>query len=108
MKRFAFALAAAFVLLSLFLIIEARSKAPLMRLSIFRVRALAVGDSVETTAQTRSFEIQLGSSATELPLRDPRRGATVSPSPNGTLAILGGRRVADDTSALSVELLFPQ
>ena len=39
-------LAAAFVLLSLFLIIEARSKAPLMRLSIFRVRALAVGDSV--------------------------------------------------------------
>jgi EmrB/QacA subfamily drug resistance transporter len=39
-------LAAAFVLLSLFLIIEARSKAPLMRLSIFRIRALAVGDSV--------------------------------------------------------------
>src|SRR6201999_58201 len=39
-------LAAAFVLLSVFLVIEARSKAPLMRLSIFRVRALAVGDSV--------------------------------------------------------------
>src|ERR1700744_1673526 len=39
-------LAVAFVLLSVFLVIEARSKAPLMRLSIFRVRALAVADTV--------------------------------------------------------------
>ena len=33
-------------LLGAFVVIESRSKAPLMRLSIFRVRALAVGDSV--------------------------------------------------------------
>ncbi|MFZ1995201.1 MAG: MFS transporter, partial [Solirubrobacteraceae bacterium] len=39
-------LAAAVVLLAIFMAIEARSKAPLMRLSIFRIRALAVGDLV--------------------------------------------------------------
>jgi EmrB/QacA subfamily drug resistance transporter len=39
-------LAAAVALLGAFLVIESRSKAPLVRLSIFRVRALAVGDSV--------------------------------------------------------------
>jgi EmrB/QacA subfamily drug resistance transporter len=39
-------LAAAVALLGAFIAIEARSKAPLMRLSIFRVRALAVGDTV--------------------------------------------------------------
>jgi EmrB/QacA subfamily drug resistance transporter len=39
-------LALAVALLGAFVAIEARSKAPLVRLSIFRVRALAVGDSV--------------------------------------------------------------
>jgi MFS family permease len=39
-------LAVAVALLGAFVAIEARSKAPLVRLSIFRVRALAVGDSV--------------------------------------------------------------
>jgi EmrB/QacA subfamily drug resistance transporter len=39
-------MAGAVALLGVFLLIEARSKAPLMRLSIFRVRALAVGDTV--------------------------------------------------------------
>ncbi|HTU95525.1 MAG TPA: MFS transporter [Solirubrobacteraceae bacterium] len=39
-------LAAAAVLLAAFVFIEARSKAPLMRLSIFRIRALAVADVV--------------------------------------------------------------
>jgi predicted MFS family arabinose efflux permease len=39
-------LAAGLALLALFLAIESRSKAPLMRLSIFRVRSLAVADSV--------------------------------------------------------------
>jgi EmrB/QacA subfamily drug resistance transporter len=39
-------LAAAVALLGAFLVIESRSKAPLVRLSIFRVRTLAVGDSV--------------------------------------------------------------
>ncbi|HEY6525973.1 MAG TPA: MFS transporter [Solirubrobacteraceae bacterium] len=39
-------LAVAVALLGAFLVIESRSKAPLVRLSIFRVRTLAVGDSV--------------------------------------------------------------
>ena len=38
-------LAVAVALLGAFLVIESRSKAPLVRLSIFRVRTLAVGDS---------------------------------------------------------------
>ncbi len=37
--------AAALTLLSAFLVIESRSQAPLMRLSIFRIRALAVADT---------------------------------------------------------------
>jgi EmrB/QacA subfamily drug resistance transporter len=37
--------AVAIVLLAAFLLIEARSKAPLMRLAIFRIRALAVADA---------------------------------------------------------------
>jgi EmrB/QacA subfamily drug resistance transporter len=37
--------AAAFVLLAAFLVIESRSKAPLMRLNIFRIRTLAVADT---------------------------------------------------------------
>ena len=71
-------------------------------------RFFIVGDEIATPSQTRAFALQLGVSATELPLRAPRRGAAVSPAPNGTLAILGGRLVADDTAALSVEMLFPQ
>jgi EmrB/QacA subfamily drug resistance transporter len=39
-------LASAVALLAIFMTIEARSKAPLMRLSIFRIRALAVADIV--------------------------------------------------------------
>jgi EmrB/QacA subfamily drug resistance transporter len=39
-------LAGAIALLAIFMTIEARSKAPLMRLSIFRIRALAVADIV--------------------------------------------------------------
>jgi EmrB/QacA subfamily drug resistance transporter len=39
-------LAGAVALLTIFMTIEARSKAPLMRLSIFRIRALAVADIV--------------------------------------------------------------
>lgn len=70
-------------------------------------RIFVVGEELTIPSQTRTFVLQLGTSATELPLREPRRGASVSPAPNGTLAVLGGRHVADDTAALSVELLFP-
>jgi hypothetical protein len=71
-------------------------------------RFIVVGDTVEKTPETKTFVLQLGKSATELPLREPRRGAAVVPAPNGTLAILGGTRVTDGTAARSVELLFPQ
>ncbi len=69
-------------------------------------RVFVVGDEIATPPQTRTFLLQLGVSATELPLREPRRGAAVIPSPLGTLALLGGTRV-DGKPALSVELLFP-
>jgi hypothetical protein len=71
-------------------------------------RVIVVGDEIAAPAQTRTFVLQLGASAIELPLRDPRRGAAVIPAPNGTLAALGGTLVADGKPALSVELLFPQ
>jgi hypothetical protein len=71
-------------------------------------RFFAVGEATTTPSQTRMFDVQLGASAIEIPLREPRRGAAVTPTPSGTLSILGGRLVADDTPALSVELLFPQ
>lgn len=70
-------------------------------------RVLAVGEAITAPVQTRSFVIQLGASATELSLREPRSGAAVTPAPNGTLAILGGTRL-DGKPALSVELFAPQ
>ena len=70
-------------------------------------RILAVGEAITAPAQTHSFLLQLGASATELPLREPRSGASVIPAPNGTLALLGGTRL-DGKPALSVELFSPQ
>jgi hypothetical protein len=70
-------------------------------------RILAVGEAITAPLQTHSFIIQLGTSATELPLREPRSGAAVVPAPNGTLALFGGNRL-DGKPALSVELLAPQ
>ena len=70
-------------------------------------RILTVGEAIAAPAQTLSFDIQLGTSATELPLREPRSGASVIPAPNGTLALLGGNRL-DGKPALSVELFAPQ
>jgi hypothetical protein len=70
-------------------------------------RVFVVGEEISATPQTRTFLLQLGVSATELPLREPRRGAAVIPAPNGTLALLGGS-LLDGKAALSVELLFPQ
>jgi hypothetical protein len=69
-------------------------------------RVIAVGDEIATPPQTHTFVLQLGMSATELPLREPRSSAVVIPAPNGTLALLGGTRL-DGKPALSVEMLFP-
>ncbi len=58
--------------------------------------------------ETLAFSVDLGAATvTPLPLREPRRGATALPTPNGLLAIVGG---IDDTGAgaSSIELLFPE
>jgi hypothetical protein len=72
-------------------------------------RVIAVGDEIGSGGQgmTRSFLVDLGGAVEELALREPRRGASVIPAPNGTLAILGGL-LEDGSAALSVELLFPE
>jgi hypothetical protein len=53
---------------------------------------IVVGDS--PNGETLAFDVSLASgasgTATPLALREPRRGATAIPTPNGMLAILGG------------------
>ncbi|WP_437682949.1 hypothetical protein [Sorangium sp. So ce131] len=73
-------------------------------------RVLAVGSEAGADAGglTRSFVVDLAAAqAEELPLREPRRGATVVPAPNGTLALLGGVH-PDGTPALAIETFFPE
>jgi hypothetical protein len=70
-------------------------------------RVVAVGDEVGDKGMTRSFVVDLGGAVTEIALREPRRGASVIPAPNGTLALLGGVH-EDGSPALSVELFFPE
>jgi hypothetical protein len=68
---------------------------------------IAIGDEASGDALTRSFRVTLNEpSATELPLREPRKGASTVPAPNGTLALLGGVH-PDGTPALSIEMFFP-
>ena len=71
-------------------------------------RAIAVGSEAGADAMTRSFLFDVAiPEVVELPLREPRRGATPVVAPNGTLAILGGVH-PDGTPALSVETWFPR
>ncbi|WP_437563773.1 hypothetical protein [Sorangium sp. So ce542] len=71
-------------------------------------RLLAVGAETSEGGLTRSFVVDLAAAQVEeLPLREPRRGATVVPAPNGTLALLGGVH-AEGTPALTVETFFPE
>ncbi|WP_437820367.1 hypothetical protein [Sorangium sp. So ce1078] len=71
-------------------------------------RILAVGSEAGAGGLTRSFLVDLAAAQVEeLPLREPRRGATVVPAPNGTLALLGGVH-AEGTPALAVETFFPE
>lgn len=61
----------------------------------------------EGAAGTLSFVIDINTkTVTAVPLREPRRGATPIPAPNGTLALLGGEHL-DGTPALSIELFAP-
>jgi hypothetical protein len=71
-------------------------------------KVIAVGSEAVGEQLTRSFWIDLGAATvTELPLREPRAGASVTPAPNGTLALLGGTH-PDGTAALTVEMVFPE
>ncbi len=71
-------------------------------------RSIFVGSESEGEQMTRTFMLDLlAPKATELPLREPRKGAVSTPTPLGTLAIIGGLH-ADGTPALTLETLFPQ
>lgn len=69
---------------------------------------IVVGDEPDPSGLTRMFLIDdLKPTVTEIPLREPRRGATPVPAPNGTLALMGGVH-PDGTPALTVEMYFPE
>jgi hypothetical protein len=71
-------------------------------------RLVVVADEASAAGTTRAFVVDLGArTATELPLREPRAGATPAPAPNGTLVLLGGVH-PDGTPALTVESFFPE
>ena len=80
---------------------------------------LVVGDALAGTGCgasfpngcTLSYTVALGvaggaGSATLVPFREARKGATAIDVPNGTVAVLGGEH-ADGSAALSVELFYP-
>jgi len=72
-------------------------------------RDLVVGDEPGAGGMTKSFIVDFNSAppaVIEAPLREPRRGASPIPAPNGSLALLGGEH-ADGTPALSIELFIP-
>jgi hypothetical protein len=69
-------------------------------------RLLVVGADSQSGA-TRTFAVTLSPpSANEIPLREPRLGASLVVAPNGTLAVLGGEH-SDGSGAFTVEMLFP-
>ena len=71
-------------------------------------RLIAVGDEPSPSDLTRTFILNyLTQTVTELPLREPRRGATAVATPLATLAIMGGIH-PDGSPALTVEMLFPE
>lgn len=68
-------------------------------------RFVVVGADTTDQGRTRAFVVDLASGPTELPLKEPRRGAVSLPTPLAYLAILGGEHL-DGTPATSVEMLF--
>lgn len=68
-------------------------------------QALLLGQDVDLI-QSRAFAIDLVNlTAVEVPLREPRSGASVTPTPFGTLALMGGQ--TDAGPALSIEIFTP-
>jgi hypothetical protein len=84
--------------------------AALTNVSAYAVGAgtiVVVGSEIAAPFLDRTFFVRLAPSAVvELPLREPRSGATPLPTPVGSLAMLGGQHT-DGTPATNVELLFP-
>ncbi len=78
-----------------------------------RGRSFAVPDGLLTVGEneegeTLAFLVKLDpATVTALPLREPRRGATPIPAPNGPLAIVGGETLSG-APARSIELFFTQ
>lgn len=71
-------------------------------------RVLAVGSEAGDGGLTRSFLVDVAAAGVEeLPLREPRRGATAVPAPNGTLALLGGFD-PEGAPVLAIETFFPE
>ncbi len=90
---------------------EASPAEAVTRLSGFAIekgRALVVGEESDPTGGTRAYLIDyLTPSLKELPFKEPRKGATCTPAPNGTLAVVGGVH-EDGSPALTVEMFFPE
>jgi len=82
---------------------------PLLAVQAFALldgTALVIGQDGDD-GTTRTFLVELtGDGLVELPLREPRRGATATPAPNGTLVIMGGT-TDEGTGVSSVEMFFP-
>lgn len=87
---------------------EATLPAPFEHVSAYSLegsKLLVVGDEIDGMKLTRAFTVNLTDGVTELPLREPRRGARPLPTPTAHLAIVGGEH-PDGTPATSIELLF--
>jgi hypothetical protein len=68
-------------------------------------QVLSVG--LNTDGETRALLLD-GDRQVEVPLREPRRRASVARLPTGHVAVVGGTRVSDGTPADAVELFTPR
>jgi len=67
---------------------------------------LVTGESDD--GETLAFLVVVATGAVaSLPLREPRRGATALPAPNGTFALIGGETLSGE-AAHTIELFFPE
>ncbi|MBK8258755.1 MAG: hypothetical protein IPK82_39625 [Polyangiaceae bacterium] len=71
-------------------------------------KLIVVGDETEGDGLTRTFLLDdLKNTLVEMPLREPRKGASSVATPNGALALWGGSH-PDGSPALTVEMFFPE
>lgn len=71
-------------------------------------KLVVVGDETAESGLTRTFLLDdLKNTVVEMPLREPRKGASTVAAPNGTLALWGGSH-PDGSDALTLEMFFPE